>query len=221
MRTHINHEHYMVTQNTSPKTEKATQRPAQDILLAHQLVQTYYPELIVNNELPAAISKTIYRHIDYLRAGYSDLKHLQGKKILDVACGSRAVPNNTEHQWDPWMSRLLTLLGAVPHGVDFFKQTNESFESTVKDLVEENALECFETNSFDAYYLCGFPNRISLHRIHTGPIGWEAFRTNMENHLQRILKPEGVIIRSFTERTEEFVLENLRLPGFATATLTW
>jgi hypothetical protein len=211
----------MVTQNTSPKTEKAAQRPSQDILLAHQLVQTYYPELLVNNELPEAISKTIYRHIDYLRAGYSDLTHLQGKKILDVACGSRIVPDNAEHQWDPWMPRLLTLLGAVPHGVDLFKQTNESFESTVKDLVEKDALACFKTNSFDAYYLSGFPNRISLQRIHTGPIGWEALRTNMEYHLDRVLKPEGVIIRSFSERTEEFVLKNLRLPGFATATLIW
>lgn len=208
-------------QHTSQKGKESTPRLTQDILLAHQLVSAFYPERIIDNELPEAISKTIYRHLDYLRASYSDLEQLKGKRVLDVACGARLVPDNTEQQWDPWMPRLLTLLGAVPHGIDLFRQTNESFESTVKDLVEEDALACFDDNSFDAYYLSGFPNRISLQRIHNGPIGWTALRTNMERHLQRILKPEGIVIRGFTERTEEFVLMNLAKPGFATMPLIW
>jgi hypothetical protein len=211
----------MKAYQTDHATDSVTQRPSQDFILAHQLVNTYYPDLIINNELPKEISKSIFRHIDYLRTSFPDFNQLKGKEILDVACGCRSVPDNTDHRWDPWMSRLLVLLGAVPYGIDLFEQENERFDACVLNLVEADSLARFDDDSFDAYYLSGFPNRISLQRIHNGPLGWDALRENISEHLQRILKPDGVIIRSFCERTEKFVHENISQPDFATRDLVW
>ena len=193
----------------------APPRQPQDEVLAYRLITTYYFDDGSRNFEPAR--KNILQHLDRLRAAYTDLEELHGKRILDVACGARGYSGNRSDgtadastvRFDPWMSRLLLSLGAHPIGIDICRQLNERFESIEIDLTKKDVLEVLPTASFDAFYISGFPNTQAIEQFLSNGRSWPEVRDDILSHLHRSLKEGGKIIRPFTEKTESFVQDFL------------
>ena len=188
-------------------------RSAADYRLAFRLIDTAYPG-IAEHEVEAP-RKEIFRHLDCLRAVYPEFTDLQGLRILDVACGSRLAESNNHRRFDPWMARLLTALGAHVVGVDIAEQRNETFESHQADLTDPDALAIFKSGSFDACYLGAFPTLRAIRSYEARGMDWPTFKTSINRDLELCPKPGGRIIRTFTDKTDEFVekAKGLRLIG--------
>jgi hypothetical protein len=63
--------------------------------------------------------------------------NLDDRRILDLGCGSILTTDGTGmyRTFEPWLCRLLAMLGARPIGIDIFDQFNEPFESYRYDIV--------------------------------------------------------------------------------------
>ena len=189
----------------------APPRQPHDEVLAYRLITTYYIDDGSHDFEPAR--KNILQHLDRLKAAYPDLQELAGKRILDVACGSRVYAGNrlddaersSTLRFDPWMSRLLISLGAHPIGIDICRQTNERFECLEIDLTTKDALSVLPTGSFDAFYISAFPTTPAIQQFLANGRTWPEVREDILSHLRRSLKEDGKIIRPFTVTTERFV----------------
>jgi hypothetical protein len=198
---------------TSPAPE-AARRPLEDFRIATQLIDKYRPGL--DETITESMRERIFFHIDRLRQSFGDIHAVKGMQIIDVACGSRCYPDNNGGKYDPWMSRLLVSLGATPLGIDIAEQQGEAFRPHQADLTVLDALASLESSSVDAYYICAFPTCKAIARIVEKGLTWPAIRENILSHLNRALKPGGVIIRKFTSADEELVsntLKNLSKPA--------
>lgn len=182
---------------------------ASDPVLAKSLVLEYHRDL--SDEQSAPARKRVLEHIHFLRAAFPDLEDVKGKRVLDIACGSRTYPDNRDYVYEPWMCRLLLRLGALPVGIDLFAQKGERFRSRQRDLLEPGALAGVKSSFFDAYYVCAFPTRKAVAAMHAGSRSWPDVRTELLSHLTRCLKPDGRIIRTFTVNTETYVDGELRV----------
>ena len=175
-------------------------REPRDLQISLELVQEYYPQ--ASDTEKAAMLERISSHIDCLRSAYVKIEDVKGKRVLDVACGSRAYEDNPYHKYDPWMSRLLLSLGAYPLGIDLQPQVDERFPSYTVDLFQRDSLGFVESSSFDAFYICAFPTRRAVQRMDEQGIEWFGIRAHILWHLQRVLKEDGRSIRTFTDQTE-------------------
>jgi SAM-dependent methyltransferase len=136
------------------------------------------------------------------------LSLLEGKRILDIACGSRTsrAPFGTARRddpsagytalFEPWLSRILAALGAKPVGVDIGELSGEPFEHYRVDLADAGALDFLPSHSFDAVHdsrLFGSPEFTSRFRSRA-----DVLRTAREIAAQehRLLKDGGIIIHS-------------------------
>ena len=199
-----------------PAEPNAPARQPGDEVLAYRLIATYYIDDGTRDFDLAR--KSILNHLDLLRAAYPDLRDLHGKRILDVACGSRNFGGNlmdaegrhSTLRFDPWMSRLLISLGARPVGLDICRQFNERFESYEVDLTKKDALAFLTTNSYDAFYVSGFPTTPAIQQFISNGRTWPEVRDDVLSHLYRCLKEGGVVIRPFTEKTERFVASHIQ-----------
>jgi hypothetical protein len=194
------------TRSYTPPSEPL-RRPRQptDAELATSIINTYHP--VLSESVHEKLTKRVLEHIDFLRSAFPEIEGVRGKRILDVACGSRNYPDNQNHLYEPWMLRLLCHLGAECVGVDISPQTDEPFSSYSVDLLEPNALSILPTKSFDAYYICAFPTRRVVTTMATSGPRWEVVRDDILTHLSRCLKSDGRIIRTFTTETEKYVEE--------------
>ena len=144
---------------------------------------------------------------------------IQGKRILDIACGSntskapaslyidtpfgeltigRASKGYTS-QFEPWFCRILLELGATPVGVDFGDLESELFSHHRVDLGKEGALDFLPDHSFDA---------VQDSRLFGSPEFTAQFK-NQADHMRvaqeirrqerRLLKPTGLVIHSDAE----------------------
>ena len=187
-----------------PPSEPLTRpRKPYDDQLARELIREYYPDA-PESALPP-LTKRVLQHVDFLRSAYPFIDEVCGNRILDIACGSRNYPDNRDHLYDPWMLRLITHLDGQGVGVDLNYQSNERFEWHSTDLLTPHALDFLETGSFDAINVCAFPTRKVVHVMCTSGPPWETVRSNILRNLERVLKPGGKIIRTFTTETESYV----------------
>ena len=151
-----------------------------------------------------------------LANSFGRLSQIQGKRILDIACGSNTskapalVHINTPFGrkvsgrssagytalFEPWFCRLLLELEANPVGVDFGDLEAELFTHYRVDLGKMGALDFIPDRSFDALQdsrLFGSPE-------FTAQFPNQADRLNIAREIvrqeQRILAPGGVIIHS-------------------------
>lgn len=185
-------------------------------MLAYRLITTYYLDDGTRDFDLAR--KSVLHHLDLLRVAYPDFRELHGKRVLDVACGSRGfggnLPNGSSEtstlRFDPWMSRLLISLGAHPVGLDICRQSNERFESYEVDLTKKDALAFLPSRSFDAFYVSGFPTTPAIQQFISNGRTWQEVRDDILAHLHRSLKEGGVVIRPFTEKTDRFVSSHLQ-----------
>ena len=122
-------------------------RDPKDIIFCARLIHRYYPDL--PEQAVELNQKHIFRHLDNLRGAFPDFEKLKGLRIIDLASGSRNWGGNLSHEFDPWMSRILQELGAIPLALDVCPQENERFESKVVDLSYLNALSFLQSSSFD------------------------------------------------------------------------
>lgn len=188
-----------------PKEPRCTPRSAEHVQLATDLVRNYYPDIAQTEQ--DYISERVLQHIDFLRSAYPDITSVRDKVVLDIACGSRSYPDNKDKKYDPWMPRLLLHLGAFPVGVDLHPQLEERFVWHQANLLEYGSLRFLKNASFDAYYICAFPTKKAVEEMVTKGPSWEDVRTDILAHVTRALKPDGRVIRTFTDESEKYVAE--------------
>ena len=154
-----------------------------------------------------------------LANSYKTLSDIQGKKILDIACGSntskapatlfintpfgkktfRRATEGFTAQFEPWFCRILLELEADPVGIDFGDLDRELFTHHRVDLGQIGALNFFPGHSFNAVqdsrlfgspeFTAQFPNQVDRLKI----------AQEIRRQEQRVLKSDGIVIHSDAE----------------------
>ena len=161
------------------------------------------------------VAEIIAQMTGRLARSYGSLADLQGKKILDIACGSNSsrLPASLHIKtplgelsvggskgytalFEPWFCRILYELGADPVGVDFGDLEQEVFTHYKVDLGKTGALDFLPEASFDAIQdsrLFGSPEFTAEF-----PDQGDRLMVAQEIKMQekRLLKKGGIIIHS-------------------------
>jgi hypothetical protein len=121
------------------------------------------------------------------------LGDLEGKKILDLGCGSVYTTGESAmgRGYLPWVCRILHQLKAKVIGIDWNPQEGEEFENYKIDLYGCNSLKQFYGGDFDLACALSLFDSPSLHLVH----GWGAGRNlfdRMSIQLERVLKKKGI-----------------------------
>ena len=161
------------------------------------------------------VAEIIAQMTGRLARSYARLADLQGKRILDIACGSNTskLPASLHIKtplgelsvggskgytalFEPWFCRILFELGAEPVGVDFGDLEQEAFTHYRVDLGKTGALDFLPEASFDAIqdsrlfgspeFTAEFPDQDDQLKV--------AEEINRQE--QRLLKKGGIIIHS-------------------------
>ena len=151
-----------------------------------------------------------------LAGAFDRLSDLEGKVILDIACGSNTsmapaslhidtpfgemkIGRSTTGyaaQFEPWFCRILLELGARPVGVDFGDLDHEAFMHYQVDLGQEGVLDFLPSRSFDAIqdsrlfgspeFTAQFPSRADRLKV----------AQEIRRQEERLLKTDGIMIHS-------------------------
>ncbi|MGA7192129.1 MAG: hypothetical protein WBW94_00760 [Anaerolineales bacterium] len=162
------------------------------------------------------VEEIIVQMFGRLANSYKTLSDIQGKKILDIACGSntskapaslyvntpfgektiRRAREGFTAQFEPWFCRILLELEADPVGIDFGDLDREFFAHYRVDLGQTGALDFLPDHSFDAVqdsrlfgspeFTSQFPNQADRLKI----------AQEIKRQEQRVLKSDGVVIHS-------------------------
>ena len=158
--------------------------------------------------------------VERLGRSFGRLHNVQGKRVLDLACGSNTskppapncintpfwrkrirVPNTEKYaaQFEPWFCRMLLALGGHPVGIYLGDLASEAFEHYRVDLGQKAGLDFLPDHSFDAIQdsrLFGSPE-------FTSQFPREADRLRVAREItqqeQRLLRPDGIVIHSDAE----------------------
>jgi hypothetical protein len=153
---------------------------------------------------------------DRVVAAYRRLSLIEGKRILDLACGSRtskapsgvarilprkgAIGRRREGGYsslfEPWLCRILSSLGAQPVGIDLGDLEGESFQHYRLDLSLAGALDFLPPRSFDAVHdsrLFGSPEFTSARPRRSEVL--EIARAIVHQEA-RVLREDGIVIHS-------------------------
>ncbi|MGZ6347437.1 MAG: hypothetical protein ACXWNC_07735, partial [Anaerolineales bacterium] len=184
------------------------------ITRAIQALGTHY-DLEQKMAKEPGVAEIIAQMTGRLARTYGRLEDLQGKRILDIACGSNSskLPASLHIKsplgelsvgsskgytalFEPWFCRILLELGADPVGVDFGDLEQEAFTHYKVDLGKTGALDFLSEASFDAIQdsrLFGSPE-------FTTEFPKESDRLDVAHEIvkqeQRLLKTGGIIIHS-------------------------
>jgi hypothetical protein len=165
--------------------------------------------------------EVIQQLFERMIAAYGHLSLLKGKRILDIACGSRTsrAPSRglpisqptgrsaerASHDeytalFEPWFCRILFTLGAEPVGIDMGDLSEENFEHYRADVSRTGALDFLPQHSFDAVHdsrLFGSPE-FTTRFTNRG----DALRIAREivDQERRLLREGGIIIHSDAHR---------------------
>jgi hypothetical protein len=189
----------------------------QDYLVIARTIQALDRRYNLHKKLirEPGVAEIIEQMAGRLARSFKRLSDLQGKRILDIACGSNtskmpgSVYVNTPFGeislggsqgytalFEPWFCRMLFDLGTVPVGVDFGDLEQEIFEHQRVDLGKPGSLNVFSDASFDAIQdsrLFGSPEFTAQFPILADRIKVAEEIVRQE---QRLLKPDGIIIHS-------------------------
>jgi len=161
------------------------------------------------------VAEIIAQMTGRLARSYARLEDLQGKRILDIACGSNTskLPASLHIKtplgelsvggskgytalFEPWFCRILLELGAEPVGVDFGDLEQEAFTHYRVDLGKTGALDFLPEASFDAIQdsrLFGSPEFTAEFPDQDGRL---KVAQEIKRQEQRLLKKGGIIIHS-------------------------
>lgn len=189
----------------------------------HVLIANTLTALDDNYDLSAkmarepGVEQIIQQLVGRIANAFGRLSQVQGKRILDLACGSntskapasiyintpfgekRIRISKTEKytaQFEPWFCRILLALGAHPIGIDLGDLESEAFEHYRVDLGQRGALDFLPSHSFDAIQdsrLFGSPEFTSQFPKKADRLRVAREITQQE---QRLLKPGGIVIHS-------------------------
>jgi hypothetical protein len=172
----------------------------------------------IENE--AGTGEIIEQLFGRLVRAYGHLSSVQGKRILEIACGSntskapsiihirtpfrvKKIRNQNTGgytaQFEPWFCRILLALGAEPVGVDIGDLEGETFEHYRVDLGREGALDFLPSHSFDAVQdsrLFGSPEFTAQFRDRADRL---KVAEEIRNQERRLLKEGGTVIHSDAE----------------------
>lgn len=165
-------------------------------------------------------------------------RDLVGKNILDIGCGSKNskdLPGGLTKLWyrffdphvleqfEPWYCRIAHEARAKIIGLDI-EPNNESFETFQVDLLEQNAFEQFDDESFDAVnnYKCTIPRNSRQAHMACSPAIMKRYDMNFERafelddavrrQVERLLKPRGIYtVAEFVYRKEKGGLKLTRV----------
>ncbi|SRR6266498_275108 len=165
------------------------------------------------------VQEIIQQMFGRLANSFGKLSALQGRKILDIACGSNTskapeslyidTPFGTKTigrkndgytaQFEPWFCRILFELGADAVGIDFGDLDQELFTHYRVDLGKVGALDFLPDHSFDAVqdsrlfgspeFTTQFPNQADRLKI----------AQEIKRQEQRLLEVNGIVIHSDAE----------------------
>jgi SAM-dependent methyltransferase len=162
------------------------------------------------------VAEIIQQLFGRLAHAFGGLSGIQGKSILDIACGSntskapaslyvdtpfgaltigRAGQGYTA-LFEPWFCRTVLALGAAPVGVDFGDLEGEAFTHYRVDLGQIGALDFLPSHSFDAVQdsrLFGSPEFTAQF---PDPAGRLKVAQEIVRQEHRLLKAGGVVIHS-------------------------
>jgi hypothetical protein len=165
------------------------------------------------------VEEIIKQMVGRMTRAFGRLSNVQGKRILDIACGSntsqapastyintpfgemtigRAIKGYTA-QFEPWFCRMLSEVGAQPVGIDAGDLERESFEHYHVDLGQKGALDFLPSRSFDAVQdsrLFGSPEFTAQFPDHADRL---QVAQEIRRQEQRLLKADGIIIHSDTD----------------------
>ncbi len=162
------------------------------------------------------VKEIITQMVGRMASAFGGLSNVQGKRILDIACGSStskapsSIYINTPFgemtigrtaqgytaQFEPWFCRMLLELEAHPVGIDFGDLEREAFEHYAVDLGLEGALDFLPAHSFDAVQdsrLFGSPEFTAQFPDHADRL---QVAQEIRRQEQRVLKPDGIVIHS-------------------------
>ena len=162
------------------------------------------------------VEEIIVQMVGRLAISYGKLSHIQGKRVLDIACGSttskapaglyintpfgemtlgRASKGYTA-MFEPWFCRILFELEANPVGVDFGDLEHEVFAHYRVDLGKKGSLDFLPDHSFDAVqdsrlfgspeFTAQFPNQADRFKL----------AQEIRRQEERLLKANGIVIHS-------------------------
>lgn len=162
------------------------------------------------------VQEVISQMVGRMIGAFVNVSGVRGRRILDIACGSRSSRAPTSvyidtpfggrrirrssagyaAQFEPWFCRMLLELEADPVGVDFGDLDGEAFEHYRVDLGQTGALDFLPSHSFDAVqdsrlfgspeFTAQFPNEADRLRV--------AREIRRQEH--RLLKPGGIVVHS-------------------------
>lgn len=156
------------------------------------------------------IQQSLHRHLVgiYHACG----PDLEGKKILDLGCGSNGGTYEYDHleqtRWQPWLCRLLHAIGVRPIGIDVGVLDNEPFQHYQIDLAKEDALKAIPDASIDL--VCAF-SFLDSPELELRLRNWKGIAENptynaaysarkvmpvLFPQIKRVLKPDGTFIHS-------------------------
>ena len=168
----------------------------------------------------SGVEDIIKQLLDRLERAFGNFTVVNGKRILDIACGSNtskapsSIYINTPFgeknmstadtdlytaQFEPWFCRILLQLGARPVGVDFGDLDGEAFEHYRVDLGQVGALDFLPDQSFDAVQdsrLFGSPEFTAQF---PDPTDRMKVAAEIRRQEQRVLKSDGRVIHSDAE----------------------
>jgi hypothetical protein len=162
------------------------------------------------------VEEIIVQMFGRLANSYRTLSDIQGKQILDIACGSNTskapaslnintpfgkkilgrIGEGFTAQFEPWFCRILFEFEANPIGIDFGDLDRELFAHYRVDLGLIGALDFLPECSFDAVqdsrlfgspeFMAQYPNQEDRLKI----------AQEIKRQQQRVLKTDGIIIHS-------------------------
>ena len=183
--------------------------------LIEALDQRYYLSAKIARE--PGLEEIIKQLTARLLGAYRELSCLEGKRVLDIACGSNTSkapavihirspfgkrnirnPKNAGYtaQFEPWFCRILLELGAHPVGIDIGDLEGEAFEHYSADLGRQGALDFLPSHSFDALQdsrLFGSPEfTAEFPRL----ADRQKVAVEIRNQERRLLREGGIVIHS-------------------------
>ena len=166
------------------------------------------------------VEEIIKQLMGRIASAFGSLSNVEGKRILDIACGSNTskapasiyidTPFGEKRistadtagytaQFEPWFCRVLLQLGAHPVGIDFGNLEGEAFEHYRVDLGQPGALDFLPDRSFDAVQdsrLFGSPEFTAQF---PDPADRLQVAVEIRRQEQRVLKAGGRVIHSDAE----------------------
>lgn len=190
----------------------------QDHILLEKMIRVLDTQYNLNGKMAKepGVEEIITQMVGRLANSFGKLSYIQGKMILDIACGSNSskapaslyidtpfgeitmghASKGYTTLFEPWFCRILLELGANPVGVDFGDLEREVFVHYRADLGKVGALDFLPDHSFDAVqdsrlfgspeFTAQFPNQADRFKV----------AQEIRRQEDRLLKTNGIIIHS-------------------------